>query len=159
VTYPFIFVLFFKILNSPPETDSKRLAETLSNSGKGKCTACAHTQTRMCLGGLKACACVHLRVKSSVLIFMVINSAGYLAAGAADQALIESKCVCGEKGRVTWNGSNVFLIELSVCACVRAAPLDQEKLWCLWASQLVANHTKTFNLTHNVSFRLNIYIN
>jgi len=82
----------------------------------------------MCLGGLKACACVHLRVKSFVLIFMVINSAGYLAAGAADQALIESKCVCGEKGRVTCNGSNVFLIELSVCACVRVAPLDQEKL-------------------------------
>ncbi len=54
-----------------------------------------HTHTHECLGGgLSACVCVHLRVKSSVLIFMVINSGGHLAAGTADQALIESKCVC-----------------------------------------------------------------
>lgn len=43
------------------------------------------------------CVCVHLHVKSFVLIFMVIESGGHLAAGRADQALIESKCVCAEK--------------------------------------------------------------
>lgn len=61
---------------------------------------CAHA--RVFGRGLSVRARVfELRVKSSVLIFMVINSGSYLAAGTADQALIESKCVCRERGRVT----------------------------------------------------------
>ncbi len=113
-----------------------------------------HTHTSVWGGGLSACVCVHLRVKSTVLIFMVINSGGHLAAGTADQALIESKCVCWERGRVTWNGTNVFLIELRVYmrVCVCVATGSSEAGWRLWASQLVAisqTHA-TCNLTHNL---------
>lgn len=96
---------------------------------------------------VKACACVHLHVKSSVLIFMVINSGGYLAAGAADQALIESKCVCWKRGRVTWNGSNVFLIELSVFVCVCVATGVKWSWVMLMSLSTSSNHAKPQLLT------------
>ncbi len=123
-------VFFCWTLSLNPEMDWNTSTETPSTGGKRKCM-CMHTYTHThthVWGGLSACVCVHLRVKSSVLIFMVINSGRHLAAGTADQALIESKCVCWERGRVTWNGTNVFLIELRVYMRVCVLPLGQVKL-------------------------------
>ncbi len=154
-----IMSIFCWTLSLNPEMDWNTSTETPSTGGKRKCL-CMHTYTHTHTheylggGGVSACVCVHLRVKSTVLIFMVINSGGHLAAGTADQALIESKCVCWERGRVTWNGTNVFLIELRVYmrVCVCVATGSSEAGWRLWASQLVAisqTHA-TCNLTHNL---------
>ncbi len=119
--------------------------------GERKCM-CMHTYTHTHTsvwggGGLSACVCVHLCVKSTVLIFMVINSGGHLAAGTADQALIESKCVCWERGRVTWNGTNVFLIELRVymrvCVCVCACCH-----WVKWSWVTLVSLSTSSNLTN-----------